>query len=237
MNNTTSPVKRSYHHSEAWLKKHTEKLTAKKDMKKLAQKLEKKPTVKESPAKLTMKNAVNVFNFNKKHVGALKKSMKEISKFLTEAFKTGDDKYVAKVLKLFERIGFTCDLESGVLMFKVDSKVKLPTVKIPKQPTVEKVTDASDIEVMTSKMPSVLAAPKIPMVDDVLDADTDENEELDDADDGIEFELSEKRDDETDEEFLDRMTEEREIAREHLEAEDETRDEIFAAQEENGDFS
>lgn len=300
MNNTATVTKRSYHHSEAWLKKHAEKLAAKKPAQKLEKKeivkktakkikpivkkqMAKKPSIKKQmakkplakkpaqkavakklvkkpisakaikkPVKLTMQNAVNVFTHAKKHVSGMKKCTKEIGKFFTEAFKTGDEKYIAKVVKLFERIGYVYDSLSETVSFENDAKVKLPKAKPTKKSIVEKVTAVPDEEKVTAvpdeetkapEMPTVIPIVELPGIPEIavasneLETDENENEELDSSDDAIEFDMPEKNADETDEEFQDRLIEEREIARDMAESEADTRNEIFAAQEENGDFS
>lgn len=276
MKNSNS-MKRAYHHSEAWLKKHAEKLT-KKEAKKTSKKEIKKEAIKKpmkrtkkqmakkllkkvkknvevkKPVRHTMKTAVQLFDQIKWHVSAVKKSTKNVGKFLTEAMKTGDEKYIAKVLKLFGRIGYVYTADNQIVTFENNAKVKLPKVKVSKvekkdndKPVVEKnlhiKKQAAAKPVEEPTKPVTFATPLIASVAtfedeaEEIENDFDENAELDEFDDAEELDMTEKREDESDEEFRDRIKEEREIAREQAEAEAEARDEIFAAQDDNGDFS
>ena len=280
MNKKTTDNKRAYHHSEAWLKKHAEKLaasktaakktstktSAKKRVKKqMAKKIAKKTAKKisEKPPKHTMKTAIKVFDHAKKHVSGLKKCTKQIGKFISETMKTGDEKYIAKVQKLFARIGYVYTPENQFVTFENNAKVKLPKVKVAKKTSEKKDPVAKKPRAKKQKNAETPAIPEVsaPSNDnekiahdhveepsvipaDAIDLDAEENNELDIQDEVEELENIEKRDDETDEEFNDRLEEERERLREEREIEcdmaadaDDVRAQILAEQEDNGDFS
>ena len=256
----TIKTKRPYHHSEAWLKKHAAKKqmarkpakqaakkeavkkTSKKMKKQMARKPAKKGGKKPTAKKLTMQNAVTFFNRNKKYVRNIKKTTKELGKFLTEVFKTGDEKYISCVLKLFERIGYVYDSKTGFVTFENSAKVKLPKVKAEKPTSSDEKNprvkcqhkddgkSSTSAESVPVSAKPVAPAPEPEDISAELDTQ-DAEEEL------AELALTEKREDEDDDEFRERMREEQEIERAAEEEEDETRAEIFEAQEENGDFS
>ena len=253
MNKKTTDNKRAYHHSEAWLKKHAEKLAASKTAKKISEK----------PSKHTMKTAIEVFDHAKKHVSGLKKCTKQIGKFISETMKTGDEKYIAKVQKLFARIGYVYTPENQFVTFENNAKLELPKVKVAKKISEKKDPVAKKPRAKKQKIAETLAIPEVsaPSNDnekiahdhveepsvipaDAIDLDTEENNELDIQDEVEELENIEKRDDETDEESNDRLEEERERLREEREIEcdmaadaDDVRAQILAEQEDNGDFS
>ena len=285
MNKKTTDNKRAYHHSEAWLKKHAEKLAASKTVakktstktaakkrakKQMAKKIAKKTAKKigEKPSKHTMKTAIKVFDHAKKHVSGLKKCTKQIGKFISETMKTGDEKYIAKVQKLFARIGYVYTPENQFVTFENNAKVKLPKVKVAKKISEKKDPVAKKPRAKKQKIAETPAIPEVsapsndnekiahdhveepsvipadPIDLDTIALDTEENNELDVQDEVEELENIEKRDDETDEEFSDRLEEERERLREEREIEcdmaadaDDVRAQILAEQEDNGDFS
>lgn len=248
-------TKRPYKHSETWLKKHAAKLSTKNKIEKSEKKMPNGVKRAKKSTKRTLKDALKIFNSTKKHVSNIKKCTKHIGKFLAETLKTGDEKYIAKVLKLFGRIGYVYAPEYDFVTFENGAKVKRPKVKIAADPAKKerraKKQMAKKEENLESTR-SVAAEPSTPnlvqftnddadeIADDTEDAENvdlanEEDEEIDDF---------EKNEDETDEEFRDRLEETRQQIREEREMEqnmqdeaEDLRDEIFAIQEENGDFS
>lgn len=278
MNKNTT--KRTYKHSDAWLVKHAAKADVKKqvkkDMKKPSKKIAKGADVKkhakkdvkpvktvkavkplkkqvkaEKPAKITMKEAVKVFNQTKKSVSALKKSTKIIGKFFNTVLKTGDQKYQERVMKLFARIDYVYTPENSLYTFENTFKVKQPKIKKEKTSDITVPVDTTLVEAPKKRRGRKAAAQKViepevisPVPVEAFAEPTDD--ELAEVENTLEFdaienaieddEISKRNDDEDEDEYQQRLEEER-IIRENEEADRlQSEADIFGAAEDNGDI-